>query len=72
MNDLSFESYTTIEGDMVDLIAFNRFGDSSAAMAIYDANPGLAARGPVLPAGLVIRIPVPTKKDRKQSTRLWS
>lgn len=68
-----YENYITQEGDTVDLIAFNRFGGSSGPTeAILDANAGLAARGPILPAGLTIRIPVPVAKDRVQSTRLWS
>jgi phage tail protein X len=70
--DLVFEDYLTQEGDMVDMIAFKRFGRHDAEESILDHNPGLAARGPVLPAGLIIRIPVPVKKDRVQSTRLWS
>jgi phage tail protein X len=71
--DYVYETYLTQEGDTADLIAFERFGGSSGPTeAILDANPGLAARAAVLPAGLTIRIPVPVKKDRKQSTRLWS
>ena len=68
----AFETYTTMDGDMVDLIAFNRFGDSSATTAIYDANPGLAALGAKLPGGLTIRIPIPTVRDRQTLPRLWS
>lgn len=67
-----FETYTTREGDMVDDIAFDRFGSHEPAQAIYDANPGLAARGPRLPAGLVIRIPLPVTADRAELKRLWS
>lgn len=73
MADVAYENYRTEEGDMVDLIAFNRFVSSSKfTEAIFDANPGLAAHGPKLPAGLTIRIPVPIQADRVQSTRLWS
>lgn len=76
MADVVFEYYRTVDGDTVDLIAFRRFGTSSKTTeSILDANAGLAARharDPKLPAGLVIRVPVPVKKDRRQSTRLWS
>lgn len=72
MSDVIYETYISDEGDMVDMIAYRRFGDSTATAAILDANPGLAALGPVLERGVVIRIPVPIKKDRSQSTRLWS
>lgn len=67
-----FEPYTTVDGDMVDAIAFKRFGASSGtAEAIYAANPGLAERGPILPAGVVINIPVPLVKPRVVADRLW-
>lgn len=68
----AFESYTCRQGDMVDLIAFRRFGASNVMTeAILDANPGLAARGEVLPAGLVIKIPLPDVKPRTVTPRLW-
>lgn len=68
------ELYTTVQGDMVDAIAFKRFGTSKAhTERILDANPGLAAMVSVLPAGVVIRIPVPAVPDRKDTAqRLWS
>ncbi len=73
MADYTFETVTTEEGDSVDLIAFKRFGASNGTTeSILDANPGLAALGPVLPAGVKVIIPVPVQKDRRQSTRLWS
>lgn len=69
----SVELYTTVAGDMVDNIAFKRFGSSRLhAERILDTNPGLAAMGSVLPAGVVIRIPVPAVPDRqKTARRLW-
>lgn len=71
--DVVYEAYTTFDGDMVDMIAFKRFGSSSGtAEAILAANPGLANRGPRLPAGLVLQIPVPVQKDRRQGVNLWS
>ncbi|WP_428527190.1 tail protein X [Roseibium sp.] len=47
----------TIQGDMCDLIAFREYGTEAASGAIWDANPGLADHGPVLPAGLEIVLP---------------
>lgn len=69
----SVELYTTVDGDMVDAIAFKRFGTSrKMTEAILDANPGLAAMGEILPAGVVIKIPVPVVPDRqKTARRLW-
>lgn len=66
-----FEDYVCQEGDTVDLICFARFQSHGMEAAILDANPGLAARGPVLPLGLVIKIPVPLKADRKRGIDLW-
>ena len=66
-----FEEIVTQEGDTVDLIAFNRFGSHGMEIAILEANPGLTARDPVLPAGLVLRIPVPEVKDRTAFQNIW-
>jgi len=68
----SSEDYVTQEGDTVDLIAYTRFGAHGMEPAIFDANPGLAALGPVLPAGIVVRVPVPVVKDRVAGLRAWS
>jgi phage tail protein X len=65
------ERYAAIEGDTVDLIAFNRFGAHGMESTILEANPGLAASGPVLPVGTVVIIPVPEVKDRTVAPRLW-
>jgi phage tail protein X len=67
------ETITTRDGDMVDQIAFDRYGYSAGAVeAILLANRGLAAYGPSLPAGLVVVLPAPAKKTRVESTRLWT
>jgi phage tail protein X len=67
-----FETVVTTEGDMVDLIAFKRFGDTAGITeTIYEANPGLAEQGPVLPAGVVIRVPVPLVRERATPERIW-
>ena len=66
-----FEIYRCEQGDSVDLIAFKRFGTHGMESAILDANPGLAARGPVLPLGLEVKIPVPLMETRKAGHNLW-
>ncbi|MGX9427971.1 tail protein X [Bradyrhizobium sp. LeoA1S1] len=67
------EQYTTIEGDTVDLIAYNRFGVTHGATeAILRANPGLAAAGTKLPEGMVINIPNYVVKKVSTATRIWS
>lgn len=73
MADPLYEDYRCEQGDTVDLIAFRRFGTSSGTTeSILDVNPGLAAAGPVLTMGLVIRIPIPAKADRVEGINLWS
>ena len=72
MAEFLYETYVTDEGDVVDKIAFKRFGDSSSTVAILDANPGLAERGPVLARGITILIPVPIQKGRVDGVNLWS
>lgn len=51
---------TTIAGDLLDDLVAQHYGveaASAALSAVLDANSGLAARGPVLPAGVRIVLP---------------
>lgn len=67
------EQYTTMEGDTVDLIAYNRFGVTHGATeAILRANPGLAATGTKLPQGVTVNIPRYTVKKVNTAARIWS
>lgn len=68
------DQYTTVEGDTVDLIAWKlRRQTRKVDELIFDANPGLAEYGPVLPAGLVVNIPPPpTQKPVRNVKRIWS
>ena len=51
-------TYVTVDGDMVDLVCRRHYGRRRGAVeAVLEANPGLAARGPVLPAGVEILLP---------------
>ena len=65
--------FVTIDGDTVDLIAHTYYGKHAMnTEAIYQANPGLAAEGPIFTVGQVIRIPpVSTKLEPKPFRRLW-
>ncbi|WP_244265775.1 tail protein X [Polycladidibacter hongkongensis] len=45
------------DGDMVDLIAYEEYGDEAGRSAIHNANPGLADMGLILPAGILLQIP---------------
>jgi phage tail protein X len=66
-------NYTTIEGDTVDLIAWNQWGVTlGATEAILEANPGLAAQGTKLPQGLTIILPDYVVKKTQTAARIWS
>lgn len=67
--------YRTIDGDSADAICHRLLGRTAGAVeAMLDANPGLAALGPVLEAGLVLTLPpalslaAPTPT---RTVRLW-
>ena len=63
--------YRTKDGDMVDQICVDHYGSETLVEAVYDANPGLAAQGPVLPMGLLITLPEEAPKSVRQPLRLW-
>lgn len=64
--------YRTKEGDMVDAICKAHYGSEAMARAVYEANPGLAAHGSLLPMGLVLLLPDPAPEPVRQPIRLWS
>jgi phage tail protein X len=64
--------YRTVDGDSADLIAWRLLGGKAGtAEALLDANPGLAARGPVLPAGLLLTLPAAPERRTTEPVRLW-
>lgn len=65
--------YTSSDGDTVDYIAWKHYGTQAGQITeqVLAANPGLAAYGPLLPAGVVITLPVVDKVSKVQGTRLW-
>ena len=51
-------TWITSEGDMVDAVCEAHYGLRPGAVeAVLEANPGLADRGPLLPAGVAIELP---------------
>lgn len=63
--------YRTKDGDVLDLICRNYYGDAPHSVeAVYDVNTGLAAYGPILPAGIVIDLPE-AQPVEPQTIRLW-
>ncbi|EKN00985.1 MULTISPECIES: tail protein X [unclassified Acidocella] len=68
-------TYTTKDGDVVDAVAFAYYGtlDGRVYEQVLAANPGLAALGPVLGAGVVITLPdLSASVGADQGVRLWS
>ncbi len=66
-------TYMTKAGDMVDAIAFKQYGATDTyTEALLNANPGLADRGPVLPAGVIITLPtIAPQLPQVQIIQLW-
>lgn len=64
--------YRTSDGDVLDAIAWKVYGREGMVTAIYEANPGLADIGPLLPAGLLINLPEPpAAMPAAPMVRLW-
>jgi len=64
--------YITSQGDVLDAVCFAHYGREDALEAVLDANPGLADRGPILPAGVTINLPdLPATATTSQRIRLW-
>lgn len=65
--------YRTREGDTADLIAWKHYGrqDGQLVEMLVDANPGLADRGAVLPAGIQITLPDFQLPEQVKGVRLW-
>lgn len=66
-------TYMTKDGDTVDFIAWNYYGatNTDAIVQILNANPGLAGQGPILPAGVIVALPVIDKTVQIAGVRLW-
>ena len=65
--------WITAEGDMLDAVCRLHYGSRTGAVeAVLDANPGLADRGPVLPAGVRIKLPeLEEAPSSSGAVRLW-
>ena len=66
-------TYLTSDGDVLDAVCHRQYGPRPQAVeAVLDANPGLADRGPLLPAGLRIELPeLPAESRESGVVRLW-
>lgn len=65
--------YHTREHDVLDAICHKHYGHTNGTVeAVLAANPGLADQRPVLPAGLLITLPMlPKAETKNQPIKLW-
>ena len=65
--------YRSKEGDVLDAICARHYGDTPHRVEdVIAANPGLAAFGPVLPSGLIVKLPEVEDTARERPViRLW-
>lgn len=66
-------TYRTSDGDTADYIAWKNYGslDGRVVEQLIDANPGLADLGPVLPAGVLVQLPVIESVGVAVGVKLW-
>lgn len=67
--------YRTKAGDLLDAICLAHYGAAAVSPeTVLAANPGLAVKGPLLPAGLVIELPeiAETTAATDGAIRLWA
>lgn len=66
------DSYTTKAGETVDLACHRFYGRTAAVSeAVLAANRGVAALGPILPAGTVLSMPPAPARDAKPLVKLY-
>ena len=63
--------YRTRDGDMLDDICLKYYQRTDVLPQVLAANPRLALMGAVLPAGVVINLPVIAAPKAEKEVRLW-
>ena len=65
--------YITIDGDVIDAIAYAFYGKHGKnTEALLEANPHVLDIGPILPAGMRIKLPVISQEEPpKPFKTLW-
>lgn len=61
----------SLQGDTVDLICQRVYGDTSMTADVLAVNPGLAALGPILPQGTMVRLPPKRPPTPGKRINLW-
>ena len=71
--DMASVQYETKLGDMLDAVCHEYYkGRSGALEAVLSANPGIAAMGPLLPAGVILDLPDLGPVENSRLIKLWS
>ena len=65
-------TYRAKEGEMVDGICQDYYGRTRGVVEqVLAANPGLAAQGPRLPAGTLVRLPEIEGVEGAEAMNIW-
>jgi phage tail protein X len=64
---MSNVTYTTLEGERFDTIAYKAYGDALLFLEIVEANPYVQLNGEPLPAGIILNIPVRERPVTEQT-----
>lgn len=68
-------TYLSHQNDAIDDIVWRHYGRQAGAVeAVLAANPGLAAKGPLLPAGTRLELPElgdSSPSEVRDAVRLW-
>lgn len=60
------------QGDTVDTLCWRYYGRTAGVTEqVLEANPGLAALGPVLPMGQLVTLPDQPKRPTTRRVQLW-
>ena len=70
---MSVTTYTTKDGDTLDAVCWKFYGQQSGAVeSVLEANPGLAAKGPIFAAGVVMTLPEIDTSGKVEGVSLWT
>ncbi len=62
----------TNQGDTVDALCWRHLGTTQGVVErTLELNPGLAQRGPILPAGVLIELPDAPTTTTRPAVNLW-
>ncbi|WP_295855149.1 tail protein X [uncultured Xylophilus sp.] len=62
----------TVQNESVDALCWRVLGRTGGVVeATLQANPGLAARGPLLPAGVLVELPETPAAPERPTVKLW-